>query len=249
MKEVPHMACPQEKQLKQQRQEVKEEHDTRFLEGEEHLHFDGNVYEDWMDTIASPQHFQHLQQHLQQHQQQTQEGLHAIELQIEMVETQPSFEVFKPLEIQVSDSRPKSVKGFPFEFELRRKMVQKMGSFVEGSKNCMTQTSTQKSMEEMVVKVMQANKVVKLFQTMAIMNLNVGNLTLEVNNLNNILAIGEKEKVILQEELDKEKKFKKGYKHNVEIQRKNKVEAEQKIKMFIKKRRMIMRSSRITQHC
>jgi hypothetical protein len=72
-------------------------------------------------------------------------------------------------------------------------------------------------MEEMVVKVMQANKVVKLFQTMAIMNLNVGNLTLEVNNLNNILAIGEKEKVILQEELDKEKKFKKGYKHNVEI--------------------------------
>jgi hypothetical protein len=55
-----------------------------------------------------------------------------------MVETQPSFEVFKPLEIQVSDSRPKSVKGFPFEFELRRKMVQKMGSFVEGSKNCMT---------------------------------------------------------------------------------------------------------------
>jgi hypothetical protein len=55
-----------------------------------------------------------------------------------MVETQPSFEVFKPLEIQVLDSRPKSVKGFPFEFELRRKMVQKMGSFVEGSKNCMT---------------------------------------------------------------------------------------------------------------
>jgi hypothetical protein len=49
------------------------------------------------------------------------------------------------------------------------------------------------------------------------MNLNMGNLTLEVNNLNNILAIGEKEKVVLQEELDKERDFQKGYKHNVEI--------------------------------
>jgi hypothetical protein len=52
-------------------------------------------------------------------------------------------------------------------------------------------------MEEMAAKVMQANKV--LFQTMAIVSLNVGNLTLEVNNLNNRLATGEKEKVILQE--------------------------------------------------
>jgi hypothetical protein len=42
--------------LREQSQEVKEEHDTRFLEGEEHLHFDGNVYEDWMETTASPQH-------------------------------------------------------------------------------------------------------------------------------------------------------------------------------------------------
>jgi hypothetical protein len=25
-------------------QEVKREHDTRFLEGEEHLHFDGDIY-------------------------------------------------------------------------------------------------------------------------------------------------------------------------------------------------------------
>jgi len=49
-------------------QEVKREHDTRFLEGEEHLHFDGDIYEDWMETIESPQHFQHLQQLLQQQQ-------------------------------------------------------------------------------------------------------------------------------------------------------------------------------------
>jgi hypothetical protein len=42
--------------VKEKRQEVKEEHDTRFPKGEEHLHFDGNVYEDWMETIASPKH-------------------------------------------------------------------------------------------------------------------------------------------------------------------------------------------------
>jgi hypothetical protein len=54
---------------------------------------------------------------------------------------------------------------------------------------------------------MQANKVAKLFQTMAIVSLNVGNLTMEVNNLNNRLAIREKEKAILQEELDKERDF------------------------------------------
>jgi hypothetical protein len=31
--------------LKEQKQEIKEELDTRFPKGEEHLHFDGNVYE------------------------------------------------------------------------------------------------------------------------------------------------------------------------------------------------------------
>jgi len=49
---------------------------------------------------------------------------------------------------------------------------------------------------------------------MAIVNLNMGNL--EVNIMKNILATGEKEKVVLEEELDKER-FQKGYKHNVEI--------------------------------
>ncbi len=69
---------------------------------------------------------------------------------------------------------------------------------------------------------------------MAIVSLNMGNLTLEVNILKNNLVMGEKEKAMLQEELDKEKDFQKGYKHNVEIWRKNKVEAEQKNKVIIK---------------
>ncbi len=41
----------------------------------------------------------------------------------------------------------------------------------------MTQTSTPKSLEEVAIKVMKANKATELFQTMAIMSLNMGNLT------------------------------------------------------------------------
>jgi hypothetical protein len=40
---------------------------------------------------------------------------------------------------------------------------------------------------------------------MAIVNMNMGNLTLEVNNLKNKLTIREKEKAMLQEELHKER--------------------------------------------
>ncbi len=40
---------------------------------------------------------------------------------------------------------------------------------------------------------------------------------------------------MLQEESGKERKIQKGYKHNVEIWRKNKAEAKQKNKVFIKK--------------
>ncbi len=90
-------------------------------------------------------------------------------------------------------------------------------------------------MEEVVAKVMKAYEVVELFHTMGIMSLNMGNLTLEVNNLKNKLVTKEKEKAMLQEELDKERDFQKGYKHNVEIWRKNKAEVEHKNKMFIKK--------------
>jgi len=51
---------------------------------------------------------------------------------------------------------------------------------------------------------MQTQKASKLFQIMVIINLNMGNLNLEVNNMKNI---GEKEKTIQHEELDKERDF------------------------------------------
>ncbi len=99
----------------------------------------------------------------------------------------------------------------------------------------MAQINTPKSIEEVVAEVMQAYKTIKLSQTMAIVSLNTRNLNLEVNSVKNRLATWEKEKAIVQEELDKEKDFQKRYKHNVKIQRKNRAKAEQKIKMFIKK--------------
>jgi hypothetical protein len=71
--------------------------------------------------------------------------------------------------------------------------------------------------EKVVAKIMQVDKAIELFQTMAIVSLNMQNLTLKVNNLKNMLVIREKEKEVVHEELDKERDFEKGYKHNVEI--------------------------------
>jgi hypothetical protein len=72
-----------------------------------------------------------------------------------------------------------------------------MGSYVEGSKNPTTQTNALKFVEEVATKIMQAYKVAELFQTMAIVSLNMGNLTLEMNTLKKKLATGEKEKAII----------------------------------------------------
>jgi hypothetical protein len=52
----------------------------------------------------------------------------------------------------------------------------------------MTQINTPKPMEEVATKIMKVNKAVKLFKTMAIISLNMGNLTLEVNILKNKLV-------------------------------------------------------------
>jgi hypothetical protein len=51
------------------------------------------------------------------------------------VATQLAFEEFKPTELQVPASRPEFAKGFSFEFELGRKMVQELGSFAKISKD------------------------------------------------------------------------------------------------------------------
>ncbi len=99
--------------------------------------------------------------------------------------------------LQVLPSKLESTKGFPFEFEIGRTMVQEMGSSVKGFGDPSTHTSTPKSVEEVAIEVMKAYKVVELFQTMVIVSLKMGNLTLEVNTLKNKLATWEREKVVL----------------------------------------------------
>jgi hypothetical protein len=92
-----------------------------------------------------------------------------------------------------------------------------LGSSTEGFGDPMTYTSTPKSMEEVAIEVMKTYKVAKLFYIIAIVSLNMGNVTLKVNYLMKKLVTREKEKAVSQEELDKEKEFQKGYKHNMEI--------------------------------
>jgi len=70
-------------------------------------------------------------------------------------------------------------------------------SSAEGSGDPTTQTSTPKSMEEVITEVMKTNKITELFQTMAIVSLNMGNFTLEVNTLKHKLVVREKEKAML----------------------------------------------------
>ncbi len=69
----------------------------------------------------------------------------------------------------------------------------------------MTQKNTPKSVEEVVAKVMQVDKALELFQIVAIVSLNMGNLNLEVSSLKNRLATKKTEKVVLQVELNKDR--------------------------------------------
>jgi hypothetical protein len=89
------------------------------------------------------------------------------------------------MELQVPPSEPKSTQGFPFEFELGRRMVQELGSSTKGSRDPMTLTNYNipKSVEEVAIETMKVDRVAKLFQTMAIVSMNMGKLNLEVNIL------------------------------------------------------------------
>jgi len=51
------------------------------------------------------------------------------------VATQPTFEKFKPMKLHVPPSRLKYVKGFPFEFEMGRRIVKELGSYVKESRD------------------------------------------------------------------------------------------------------------------
>jgi hypothetical protein len=64
------------------------------------------------------------------------------------VATQLTFEEFRLVELQVPPTRLEFAEGFPFEFELGRKMVQELGSSTKGFGDPTTHTSTPKSVED-----------------------------------------------------------------------------------------------------
>ncbi len=76
-------------------------------------------------------------------------------------------------------------------------MVQELTSFIKRFGDPTTRTNTPKFVEEVDAEIMKIKKTVELFQTMAIVNLNMGNLSLELNTLKNKLVAREKEKAVL----------------------------------------------------
>ncbi len=58
--EVPQMSTPQGRQLREQRQRIKKEHDTPKVE-KQHPPTDGDIYEDQMDNNENPQNLQSQQ--------------------------------------------------------------------------------------------------------------------------------------------------------------------------------------------
>ncbi len=56
---VPQMSSPQGRQLREQRQRIKKEHDTKIPKVEEqHPLTNGDIYEDQMDNHENPQNLQ-----------------------------------------------------------------------------------------------------------------------------------------------------------------------------------------------
>ncbi len=64
------------------------------------------------------------------------------------METQPPFAMFKPQELHVLANKLGYTTGQIFEFGLGSRLVHELGSFVEGSNNPMTQTSTPNSVDK-----------------------------------------------------------------------------------------------------
>ncbi len=74
---------------------------------------------------------------------------------MEKVETQTPLAIFRPPKLQVPTKRLGSIERQPFQFVMGSRLVQKLGSLVEGSKNPTTQTNTLEFLEKVIVKVLQ----------------------------------------------------------------------------------------------
>jgi hypothetical protein len=112
----------------------------------------------------------------------------------------------------------------------------------------MTQTSTPKSVEEIVTKIMKVGKAIELFQTMAIMNLNMGNVTFEVNILKNKLVTRRRRRYGYRRNWLRRENSRRGIRIMWKFGRRIRQRLSRKIKYSLRNYMMRMRSSRVAQH-
>ncbi len=99
----------------------------------------------------------------------------------------------------------------------------------KGSKKPTPHNFTRKSMEDLIAKIMEANKITKMFQVMAVINYKMSNLGLQINTLTNILLGAKQENQELQKLRKKGVKAQAILKHVVSTWKKEKSKVEVKI--------------------
>ncbi len=99
----------------------------------------------------------------------------------------------------------------------------------KGSKKPTPHNLTCKSMEDLIVEIMEANKIIKTFQVMAIVNYKMGNLRLQIDTLTNRLPNAKQENQKLQKLRKKGAKAQAILKHMVSAWKKEKSKAKVKI--------------------
>ncbi len=73
----------------------------------------------------------------------------------------------------------------------------------EGSKKPTPHNLKSKSIEDLIAKIMEANKITKMFQVMVVVNYKMGNLGLQISILKNRLLSAKQENQELQKSMKK----------------------------------------------
>ncbi len=73
----------------------------------------------------------------------------------------------------------------------------------EGSKKLTPHNLKSKSIEDLIAKIMEANKITKMFQVMVVVNYKMGNLGLQISILKNRLLSAKQENQELQKSMKK----------------------------------------------
>jgi hypothetical protein len=111
-----------------------------------------------------------------------------------MVVLRQIFNDFRPLAIVLPHNRPRLVEGKMLDIDMDLQMRDKGMSLEDVSKEETPHDLTPKFVEKLAKEVLGNNKIVEMFQAMAIVSMRMGNLGLEVWSLKTRLTIVEGEK-------------------------------------------------------